>query len=269
MKENKKQQKTVDKNGIRPQVREVVRPQIREVIRQHIVVCRNVTREYHTGDVTVQALRGLTLEIPQGEFVILLGPSGSGKSTAVNLIGGLDNPTSGQVMVQGEDISGYNAKRMTEFRRRKLGFVFQFYNLIPTLTAGENVEFALQLVSSGDTKARARELMSLVGLGDRIDHFPSQMSGGQQQRVAIARALANRPPLLLCDEPTGNLDVVTSQQVLQVLQNVQKIEGSTVLLITHNMSIPPMADRVVYIKDGVVDHVDVNENPVPILDLNW
>ena len=237
--------------------------------RPSIVVCRNVIREYHTGDVTVQALRGLNLEIPQGEFIILLGPSGSGKSTAVNIIGGLDNPTSGQVIVQGEDISSYNQKKMTEFRRRKLGFVFQFYNLIPTLTAGENVEFALRLVSGGDTKKRARDLLALVGLGERIDHFPSQMSGGQQQRVAIARALANRPPLLLCDEPTGNLDVATSQQVMQVLQDINKQEGTTVLLITHNMSIPPMADRVVNIRDGVVEHVDVNPNPTPILDLAW
>jgi putative ABC transport system ATP-binding protein len=234
-----------------------------------IVVCRNVVREYRTGEVTVQALRGLNLEIPQGEFIILLGPSGSGKSTAVNIIGGLDNPTSGQVIVQGEDISSYKPSKMTEFRRRKLGFVFQFYNLIPTLTAGENVEFSLRLVSGGDTKKRARDLLSLVGLGERVDHFPSQMSGGQQQRVAIARALANRPPLLLCDEPTGNLDVQTSQQVLQVLQDINKSEGTTVLLITHNMSIPPMADRVVYIRDGVVDHVDVNESPTPIPELAW
>jgi putative ABC transport system ATP-binding protein len=228
-----------------------------------------VIREYRTGDVTVQALRGLNLDIPEGEFVILLGPSGSGKSTAVNIIGGLDNPTSGQVIVQGEDISSYRAKKMTEFRRRKLGFVFQFYNLIPTLTAGENVEFALRLVSGGDTRKRARDLLTLVGLGERVDSFPSQMSGGQQQRVAIARALANHPPLLLCDEPTGNLDVATSQQVLQVLQDINKNEGTTVLLITHNMCIPPMADRVVNIRDAVVDRVDVNPYPVPIPNLAW
>jgi putative ABC transport system ATP-binding protein len=242
---------------------------VKEVIQHPIVECRNVVREYRTGDVTVQALRGLNLTIPQGEFIILLGPSGSGKSTAVNIIGGLDNPTSGQVVVQGEDISSYNQKKMTEFRRRKLGFVFQFYNLIPTLTAGENVEFALRLVSGGDTKKRARDLLALVGLGERIDHFPSQMSGGQQQRVAIARALANRPPLLLCDEPTGNLDVTTSQQVMQVLQDINKQDGTTVLLITHNMTIPPMADRVVNIRDGVVDRVDVNPHPTPISDLAW
>lgn len=242
---------------------------VKEVIQHPIVECRNVVREYRTGDVTVQALRGLNLTIPQGEFIILLGPSGSGKSTAVNIIGGLDNPTSGQVVVQGEDISSYNQNKMTEFRRRKLGFVFQFYNLIPTLTAGENVEFALRLVSGGDTKKRARDLLALVGLGERIDHFPSQMSGGQQQRVAIARALANRPPLLLCDEPTGNLDVATSQQVMQVLQDINKQDGTTVLLITHNMTIPPMADRVVNIRDGVVDRVDVNPHPTPISDLAW
>jgi putative ABC transport system ATP-binding protein len=236
---------------------------------QTIVECRNVTREYRTGDVTVQALRGLNLEIPQGEFIILLGPSGSGKSTAVNLIGGLDSPTSGQVIVQGEDISSYNQKKMTDFRRRKLGFVFQFYNLIPTLTAGENIEFALRLGSGGESKSRARELLTLVGLGERVDHFPSQMSGGQQQRVAIARALANHPPLLLCDEPTGNLDVQTSQQVMKVLQYVNKKEGTTVLLITHNMAMPPMADRVVHIRDGVVDCVDVNEHPTPISKLAW
>ena len=229
-----------------------------------------VTKNYPMGQVTVQALRGLDLNLAAGEFVVLLGPSGCGKTTTLNLIGGLDRPTSGRVVVEGEDITQESETRLTDYRRRKVGFVFQFFNLIPTLTAAENVEFALALTDrKHDLAARAVELLGQVGLRDRADHFPSQLSGGEQQRVAIARALANEPPVLLCDEPTGNLDADTGQQVLRVIRDLNQREGATVVLVTHNTAIAPMADRVVRLHNGAVEQIEINAQPLPVAELVW
>jgi len=223
------------------------------------------------GEVTVHALRGLEMCVNPGEFITLLGPSGSGKTTTLNLIGGLDKPTGGQVIVQGEDITHYNEKMLTDYRRRKVGFIFQFFNLIPTLNAAENVEFALHLTEKNGKSLdnRAREMLDLVGLADRAGHFPAELSGGEQQRVAIARALCNKPPLLLCDEPTGNLDVETGHQVLQVIRDLNEQEGTTVILVTHNTAIGAMADRVVRLHDGMVSEDRLNERPLPVMELAW
>ena len=232
---------------------------------------REVTREYRMGDVTVQALRGVDLDVAAGQVVVLLGPSGSGKTTLLNLVGGLDSPTRGEVLVAGEAIAGYDARRLADYRARTVGFIFQFFNLIPSLTAVENVEFALALVESDHTAAarRARDLLDRVGLADRADHFPAQLSGGQQQRVAIARALANKPKLLLCDEPTGNLDVETGRQILEVLDSTARDDDTTVLLVTHNAAIAPMADRVLRLRDGRVEHDKKNRKPVAPSGLDW
>lgn len=240
---------------------------------QAIIECQALTRDYQMGEVTVQALRGLNLEVCQGELLVLLGPSGSGKTTTVNLIGGLDRPTSGRVIVDGEEIGRYSEAGLTDYRRRKLGFVFQLFNLIPSLTAVENVEFALALgdqhYNGNGIRDCALEMLTLVGLEERADHFPAQLSGGEQQRVAIARALANRPPILLCDEPTGNLDVDTGRQVLGVLRDFNRRDGVTIMLITHNQAIAPMADRVIRLSAGEVDSVSVNEAPASVTELDW
>jgi putative ABC transport system ATP-binding protein len=237
---------------------------------QPLIEMQAVTKTYPMGEVTVHALRRLDLHISHGEFIVLLGPSGSGKTTTLNLIGGLDRPTTGHLAVDGDEITGFNETRLAEYRRRKVGFVFQFFNLIPTLTAGENVEFALSLTQRGKAvHTQALDFLAMVGLQERADHFPSQLSGGEQQRVAIARALANHPPLLLCDEPTGNLDVDTGRQVLQVLRNLNQDEGATVMLVTHNTSIAPMASRVVRLHNGMVDREEINPEPRPVADLAW
>ncbi len=236
-----------------------------------VIRMENVSKDYPMGEVVVHALRGIDLEVAPGEFIVLLGPSGSGKTTTLNLMGGLDRPTSGRVIVQGEDITRYRDKELTRYRREKVGFVFQFFNLIPTLTARENVEFALALLDgkSGELEKRAQELLEMVGLGDRADHFPSQLSGGEQQRVAVARALANRPPLMLCDEPTGNLDVETGRSVLQVMRDLNRREGTTIVLVTHNTAIAPMADRVVRLHSGTIKEITVNPEPAPVGTLEW
>lgn len=216
------------------------------------------------------ALHGIDLNVRSGELIALLGPSGSGKTTTLNLVGGLDRPSGGRLVVDGEEITGFSEALLTRYRREKVGFIFQFFNLIPTLTAQENVEFALALTRRGRSMhAEARDFLAMVGLQDRADHFPSQLSGGEQQRVAIARALAHRPPLLLCDEPTGNLDVDTGRQVLQALRDANRDAGSTVVLVTHNTSIAPMANRVVRIHNGMVDRVSDNPEPQPVADLAW
>jgi len=234
-----------------------------------LIQLESVTKLYRMGEVDVTALDNLSLSIPKGEFVLLLGPSGCGKTTALNLIGGLDRPTSGKVLIRGEDISRYDDGALTRYRRDTIGFVFQFFNLIPTLTAAENVEFALTLKHHGKLRARALELLDLVGLGERTDHFPAQMSGGQQQRVAIARALANEPPILLCDEPTGNLDSSTGQQVLHVLHDLNRKHGTTVVLVTHNSAIAPMADRVVHLQNGAIENVETTSQPRDVAELVW
>ena len=218
------------------------------------------------GEVIVHALRGATMDIEQGEFVAVLGPSGSGKSTILNIAGGIDTATSGQVIYRGEDIGTYNAKQLTNYRRLAVGFVFQFYNLMQNLTAKENIELASELSKS---PIATDELLKQIELDDRADHFPSQLSGGQQQRIAIARAIAKNPDILLCDEPTGALDVTTGVQVLRVLREFNKTYKKTVVIITHNASIGEMADKVFYIKDGVVEKIKANENPVPPEEVAW
>ena len=237
---------------------------------QLIIEMQAVNKNYPMGEVTVHALRGLDLTVTRGEFIVLLGPSGSGKTTTLNLVGGLDRPSGGLLVVDGEEISRFNEKLLTKYRREKVGFIFQFFNLIPTLTALENVEFALALTQRGrSVHSQANDFLAMVGLQDRADHFPSQLSGGEQQRVAIARALANHPPLLLCDEPTGNLDVDTGRQVLQALRDVNQKENATVVLVTHNTSIAPMANRVVRLHNGIVDREEINPEPQPVAELAW
>lgn len=223
-------------------------------------------KQYQMGESIITANAGVTFHFNRGEFVVIVGPSGAGKSTVLNILGGMDRNDSGQVLVDGEDISRYNDTELTRFRRYAIGFVFQFYNLVPSLTALENVELATQLVENARD---ARETLEAVGLGERIDHFPAQLSGGEQQRVAIARALAKNPKLLLCDEPTGALDYHTGRTILKLLYDTCKTTDTTVVVITHNTAITPMADRVIHINNAVVRSMETNPNPVPIEDISW
>lgn len=239
--------------------------------REAQVEMQDVTKTYQMGEVRVHALCGLDLSVREGEFVVIVGPSGSGKTTTLNLIGGLDSPTSGELIVAGTDVAAYDDKTLTAYRRDQIGFIFQFFNLLPTLTASENVEFALELVERNRLKIRPRALALLekVGLGERADHFPSQLSGGEQQRVAIARALAKDPLILLADEPTGNLDFRMGQKVLRVMQDLNQQEGRTVILVTHNTAIGQMGDRVVHLRDGQVAHVEVHDQPLDAGQIEW
>ena len=218
------------------------------------------------GEVQVQALRGVDLDLHTGEFVVLLGPSGSGKSTLLNILGGLDAPSSGSVRYAGQELHLDDDASMTQYRRSHIGFVFQFYNLIPSLTARENVALVTEIA---DNPMTPEEALTLVGLGQRMDHFPTQMSGGEQQRVAIARAVAKRPQVLLCDEPTGALDVQTGVLVLEVIARVNQELGTTTVVITHNAVIAEMADRVVYFGDGVVARIEHNAHKKPATELHW
>ena len=230
----------------------------------------SVTKNYPMGEITVHALRALDLEIRRGELLVMLGPSGSGKTTVLNLVGGLDRPTGGQILVGGQDITRFDERRLTAYRRDQVGFVFQFFNLIPTLTAEENVEFALTLGDHDrDLRGEALRLLDQVDLRDRAGHFPAQLSGGEQQRVAIARALANRPQVLLCDEPTGNLDVDTGQRVLAVIRELNREAGTTVVLVTHNVALAPLADRVVRLHSGEIAGTSVNPQPLPVDQVAW
>lgn len=235
-----------------------------------IIECQKVSRQYQMGEVTVEALQGIDLELARGEIVVLLGPSGSGKTTTLNVIGGLDKVTGGKVLFEGTDITNFDDRRLTEYRRNSVGFVFQFFNLIPSLTAVENIEFALEIGDrKGDEQERAREFLKLVGLENRADHFPSQLSGGEQQRVAVARALSNHPPLLLCDEPTGNLDVGMGRQVLGVIEEFNQNNDTTVLLITHNTAIAAMGNRIIRLRDGQIDQIEVNADRHAAETLEW
>jgi putative ABC transport system ATP-binding protein len=226
-----------------------------------------VTKVYGKGDAAVHALRGIDLEIEPDELVVVLGPSGSGKTTLVNIIGGIESVTEGRVFVAGEEISGRSPAELSDFRRDHVGFVFQFFNLIPTLTARENVEVIIELTGRGDM-SRVPGLLDAVGLAERMDHFPAQLSGGQQQRVAFARALATDPDLLLADEPTGALDLATGRQILQLLQRLNR-EGHTVVTVTHNASVAQIADRVVTVVDGRIQSVRRNPNPADAADMAW
>jgi len=231
-----------------------------------ILSVREAGRVYRMGEVDVHALRGATIEIHDGEFLIIVGPSGSGKTTLLNLIGGMDRPTSGQVLFGERDLSGASDRELTRYRRNEVGFIFQFYNLVPTLTALENVQVACELV---DDALEPLEALRLVRLEDRADHFPSQLSGGEQQRVSIARALAGKPRLLLCDEPTGALDLEASRQVLGMLVDLNRDLGKTVVLITHNGAIAQIGHRVAHIRDGAIYSVEVNASPRPVDQVAW
>ncbi len=226
----------------------------------------NVTKVYGSGEGEVRALDGASFEVERGELAVILGSSGAGKTTALNILGGMDTATSGCVMVDGRDVGRASEDELVEYRRADVGFVFQFYNLVPNLTALENVELASQICPDS---LDAQECLRKVGLGERMVTFPSQLSGGEQQRVSTARALAKNPKLLLCDEPTGALDYQTGKQVLQLLQDTCRRDGITVLIITHNSALAPMADRLIRFKSGKVTDMQVNDAPVPIADIEW
>jgi putative ABC transport system ATP-binding protein len=221
---------------------------------------------YQMGEVKVHALRDVDLSIRRGEFIVLLGPSGSGKSTLLNILGGLDRPSSGSARFAEHELTGASDAELTRYRRQHVGFVFQFYNLIPSLTALENVELVTDIAEHPMT---AREALEMVGLGDRLDHFPAQLSGGEQQRVAIARAIVKRPEVLLCDEPTGALDYTTGKLVLEVIARINKELGTTAVVITHNAAIAGMADRVLHLGGGRIQHVDINTRKLSPDELSW
>ena len=226
----------------------------------------NITKEYNTGGNAIFALKDASFSVEKGELAIILGASGAGKTTALNILGGMDTATSGHVMVDGSDITTYGKKQLTQYRRTDIGFVFQFYNLVPNLTALENVELASQICNDS---LNAEQTLVKVGLKQRIKNFPAQLSGGEQQRVSIARALAKNPKLLLCDEPTGALDYNTGKQILQLLQDTCRREKITVLIITHNSALAPMADRLIQFKNGTVISETSNPTPVPIAEIEW
>lgn len=234
--------------------------------RQVVFRAEAVTKVYPMGDIEVHALRGIDLSLFEREFIVLLGPSGSGKSTLLNILGGLDVPTSGRVLYRDQDLTAASERALTRYRRRHVGFVFQFYNLIPSLTARENVALVTDI---GESPLTSEEALDRVGLTDRLDHFPSQLSGGEQQRVAIARAIAKRPEVLLCDEPTGALDIRTGIVVLEAIARVNRELGTTTAVITHNASIARVADRVVSLADGRISSVVENEEKVMPSELSW
>ena len=225
-----------------------------------------MTKQYEVGDAIVYALRDVSLDIQEGQFVVLLGPSGSGKTTLLNMIGGLDVPTRGQIWVGGSEITDMNEASLTLYRRKQVGFIFQFFNLVPSLTAGENVEMVAELTGN---KRNAIPALRSVGLGDRIGHFPAQLSGGEQQRVAIARALAKGPSILLGDEPTGDLDYETGKMILGLMRRINRSENATILLVTHNVAISRMADRVIRMRSGEIVEDRAVENPIHPEDLEW
>ncbi len=230
------------------------------------VTLEKVYKRYIMGDITIEAARGMSFEIEKGELAIIVGPSGSGKTTILNILGGRDTCDEGRIVVDGKEIQNYNRKQLMQYRRQDIGFVFQFYNLIPNLTASENVELAAQI--SKDFIPAAKILQE-VGLGERLDNFPAQLSGGEQQRVAIARALAKQPKLLLCDEPTGALDYNTGKMILKLLQDTCHEQGMTVIIVTHNTAITPMADRVIHMRNGEVTGVVRNHQPLPVEEIEW
>ena len=230
------------------------------------VKLENVSKIYGTKEVKIVAVDEISFEIAKGEFVVIVGPSGAGKTTVLNILGGMDKATSGKVLVDGRDIAQYSSRQLTHYRREDIGFVFQFYNLVPNLTALENVELALQICKH---PLDAKTVLEEVGLQNRLGNFPAQLSGGEQQRVSIARALAKNPKLLLCDEPTGALDYQTGKAILKLLQDMCREKGMTVIVITHNSALTPMADRVIKIKNGKVSQMTQNEHPIPVEEIEW
>ena len=230
------------------------------------VSVKDVYKRYKMGEITINASDGISFDIEKGELAIVLGPSGSGKTTVLNMLGGMDTIDEGSIMVDGKDISKYSKKELISYRRYEIGFIFQFYNLIQNLTAKENIELAAQTCNDF---IPAEEILEQVGLSERLNNFPAQLSGGEQQRVAIARALAKKPKLLLCDEPTGALDYNTGKMILKLLQDTCRKNGMTVILVTHNSAIAPMADRVICLKNSKVREIIVNENPTPVEEIEW
>ena len=230
------------------------------------VILDEITKTYKMGEVEIHAVDHISFSIEKGEFVVIVGPSGAGKTTVLNILGGLDTATSGKLIVDGQDITSYDSKKLTGYRRDDIGFVFQFYNLVPNLTAVENVELALQICKE---PLDAAAVLEDVGLKDRLGNFPAQLSGGEQQRVSIARALAKNPKLLLCDEPTGALDYQTGKAILKLLQDMCRERGMTVIVITHNSALTPMADRVIKIKNGKVSSMVQNDAPTPVEEIEW
>ncbi len=227
---------------------------------------RDVSKVYKMGEVEIKAADSVGFPVEKGEFVIIEGPSGAGKTTILNLLGGMDKPTNGSIIIDEKDISKYKDRELTKYRRDEVGFVFQFYNLIQNLTALENVQMTSQISKN---PIDAEEILKEVGLGNRLDNFPSQLSGGEQQRVAIARALAKNPKLLLCDEPTGALDYITGKSILKLLQDTCREKGMTIIVITHNSALTPMADKIIKIKNGKVDKILLNESPTPVDQIEW
>ena len=227
---------------------------------------KNVNKNYQMGEITIKALDNANFQIEKGELVVIVGPSGAGKTTTLNILGGMDTATSGDVLIDGKNITKLKGKDLIKYRREDIGFVFQFYNLVQNLTAKENVELATQICKDS---LEPEEVIEKVGLKDRMNNFPSQLSGGEQQRVAIARAIAKNPKLLLCDEPTGALDYKTGKQILKLLQDTCRKENMTVLIITHNTAIAPMADKVIHFKNGTAESVEINENPMPVENIEW
>ena len=230
------------------------------------VTLKDVYKRYHMGEVTITASDGVSFEIEKGEFAVVVGSSGAGKTTVLNMLGGMDSCDEGSILVDGEDIAKYTPKQLVQYRRYDIGFVFQFYNLVPNLTALENVELATQICKN---PLDAKQVLQDVGLGDRLQNFPAQLSGGEQQRVSIARALAKRPKLMLCDEPTGALDDNTGKAILKLLQDTCRQNEMTVILITHNQAITPMADRVIRMKNSRVSQITLNDRPTPVEEIEW
>lgn len=226
----------------------------------------NVCKQYRTGDVCVDALKDASFSLEDGEFAVVLGSSGAGKTTLLNLLGGMDSATSGQIILDGKDVTALNKKGLATYRRNEVGFVFQFYNLMPNLTALENVEIAVEICKNA---LDPRAILTEVGLGDRMSNFPAQLSGGEQQRVSIARALAKNPKLLLCDEPTGALDYVTGKLILKLLHDVSKEQKKPVIIVTHNAALKDMADKVIHIRSGRIESIDINPSPMPIERIEW
>ncbi len=227
---------------------------------------KKVNKNYKMGEITIKALDNTNFQIEKGELVVIVGPSGAGKTTTLNILGGMDTATSGDVLVDGKNIATLKGKNLIKYRREDIGFVFQFYNLVPNLTAKENVELATQICKDS---LDVDSVIEKVGLENRKNNFPSQLSGGEQQRVAIARAIAKNPKLLLCDEPTGALDYKTGKQILKLLENTCRKEKMTVIIITHNTAIAPMADKVIHFKNGTAESIEINENPMPIENIEW
>ena len=227
---------------------------------------KNVVKEYKTGEITIKALDNTNFNIEKGELVVIVGPSGAGKTTTLNILGGMDSATYGKVKIAGKDISNYNRKQLTKYRREDIGFVFQFYNLVQNLTAIENVELATEICKK---PLNPEKVLEGVGLENRMRNFPAQLSGGEQQRVSIARAIAKNPKILLCDEPTGALDYKTGKQILKLLQDTCRKNNMTVIIVTHNAAIAPMADKVIHFKNGTAESVEINENPMPVEKIEW